>query len=57
MTPDATAAAAISLAHRRVDRLLRLMLRLDVEQLTTPTPGPTIHACNHRSLADVLLAS
>ena len=57
MTPDAVAAAAISRAHRRIDRLLRLLLRIDVEQLTTPTLGPTIHACNHRSLADVLLAS
>ena len=57
MTPDTAAAAAISRAHRRVDRLLRLLLRLDVEQLTTPTLGPTIHACNHRSLADVLLAA
>ena len=57
MTPDAAAAAAISRTHRRVDRLLRLMLRIDVEQLTTPTLGPTIHACNHRSLADLFLAS
>ncbi len=57
MTPDAAAAAAISRTHRRVDRLLRLMLRIDVEQLTRPTLGPTIHACNHRSLADLFLAS
>ena len=57
MTPDAATAAAISRAHRRVDRLLRLMVCIDVEQLSTPTLGPTIHACNHRSLADVLLAS
>ena len=57
MTPDAAAATAISQAHRRVDRLLRLMVRVDVEQLATPTLGPTIHACNHRSLADVFLAS
>ena len=57
MTPDTAAADAVSRAHQRVHRLFRLMLRIDVEQLTTPTLEPTIHACNHRSLADVLLAS
>ena len=56
MTPDTAAADAVSRAHQRVHRLFRLMLRIDVEQLNTPTLEPTIHACNHRSLADVLLA-
>lgn len=57
MTPNTAEAAAIAQVHRRVDRLLRLLLRVDIAQLPTHPMGPTIHACNHRSLADVLLAA
>ncbi|MEE2768517.1 MAG: lysophospholipid acyltransferase family protein [Actinomycetota bacterium] len=57
MTPDASTVAAVRLAHRRVDRGLRFLMKFDIEQLTTPTNGPMIHAANHRSLADVLLAA
>lgn len=57
MMLDAVTVAEISRAHSRVELLLRLLLRIDVGPLVTPTMGPTIYACNHRSLADVLLAA
>lgn len=50
------AAALLSVQHR-VARAMSLVTRLEIGPPPDVTPGPVIHAANHRSLADLLLAA
>ena len=43
--------------QQRVSRVLSLVARLDVGPAPRVASGPVIHAANHRSLADLLLAA
>ena len=42
--------------HRLVGKLIRSFASVDVENISFPSTTPVIHAANHRSFADLLLA-
>lgn len=55
--PPAAEAAALRLVQRRVALAVRRFIREDVGPLPDLPRGPTIHAANHRSLADLLFSA
>jgi len=56
-SPDPTEAAALAVVQRRVARGLGLLARVDAGLRPDVADEPVIFAANHRSMADLLLAS
>ena len=56
-SPDPIEAAALSRLHRRVGRGLRILATLDTGDRPEVTDEPVIFAANHRSMADLFLAT
>ena len=55
--PPADEAAALLTVQHRVARAMSLVTRLEIGPPPEMPSGPVIHAANHRSLADLLLAA
>ena len=56
-TPDRSEEEAVLRAMHRVRLIMSLIARSDIGPPPKVQPGPAIYAANHRSLADLLLAS
>ena len=56
-TPDRLEEEAVLRAMHRVRLIMSLIARSDIGPPPKVQPGPAIYAANHRSLADLLLAS